>query len=281
MRTHMHTPESGRVFFQSQQRRRCIQQQRRHADMIGDQMTGRFFRVTDMEGAVIMMMMTFVLPVQHRVLKVSQRCHRNAATRQCHGLPQHGKQHGDEDGTASHRTQFIQSRLTSKQVGAWQGIRRRIPACSSRHTGPAPRPRGDLQTFGAQRRAGVAQVVCPTAAVRQYPLMADLRRPARRIARSKPAGQILILNVSKVAAISPTGAPALGHKQPVANDCSGRDYLASVGTREKASRSAVCSLFILLTIACLERAILAFLVRLNVHSKKSPPVLRSVQNAHD
>jgi len=43
--------------------------------------------------------------------------------------------------------------------------------------------------------------------------MADLRRPACRIARSKPAGQILILNVSKVASISPTGAPALGHQE--------------------------------------------------------------------
>jgi len=42
--------------------------------------------------------------------------------------------------------------------------------------------------------------------------MADLRRPARRIARSKPAGQILIFNVSKVASTSPTGAPALGQK---------------------------------------------------------------------
>jgi hypothetical protein len=40
--------------------------------------------------------------------------------------------------------------------------------------------------------------------------MADLRQPARRIARSKPAGQILIFNVSKVASTSPTGAPALG-----------------------------------------------------------------------
>jgi hypothetical protein len=100
MRTHMHTPESGRVFVQSQQWRRCIQQQRRHADMIGHQMTGLLFRVTNMEGAVVVMMMGFVLPVQHRVLEVGQRRHRNAATRQCHGLPQHGKQHGDENGTA-------------------------------------------------------------------------------------------------------------------------------------------------------------------------------------
>jgi hypothetical protein len=45
--------------------------------------------------------------------------------------------------------------------------------------------------------------------------MADLRRPARGIARSKPAGQILILNVSKVASISPSGAPALGQNRPL------------------------------------------------------------------
>jgi len=44
--------------------------------------------------------------------------------------------------------------------------------------------------------------------------MADLRRPTRRIARPKPAGQILILNVSKVASISLTGAPAFGHNRP-------------------------------------------------------------------
>jgi hypothetical protein len=46
--------------------------------------------------------------------------------------------------------------------------------------------------------------------------MADLRRPPCRIARSEPAGQILILNVSKVPSISPTGAPALGHKRAFA-----------------------------------------------------------------
>lgn len=44
-------------------------------------------------------------------------------------------------------------------------------------------------------------------------LLADLRRPARRIARSKPAGQILILTASKVVSISPKRAPALGQQR--------------------------------------------------------------------
>jgi hypothetical protein len=42
--------------------------------------------------------------------------------------------------------------------------------------------------------------------------MADRRRPTFGTARSKPAGQDMGLNVSKVASISSTGAPGIGHK---------------------------------------------------------------------
>lgn len=68
-----------------------------------------------------------------------------------------------------------------------------------------------------RRRKFVSSTDCLTAAVHGRLQLADLRRPARRIARSKPAGQILIFNVSKVASTSPTGAPALGHQRSSTN----------------------------------------------------------------
>jgi hypothetical protein len=43
--------------------------------------------------------------------------------------------------------------------------------------------------------------------------MADRRRQALGFARSKPAGDMLGFNVSKVASSSPAGAPAVGHKR--------------------------------------------------------------------
>jgi hypothetical protein len=43
--------------------------------------------------------------------------------------------------------------------------------------------------------------------------MADRRRLALGTARPKPAGQDMVFSVSKVALISPTGAPADGHKR--------------------------------------------------------------------
>ena len=46
--------------------------------------------------------------------------------------------------------------------------------------------------------------------------MADRRRPTFGTARRKPAGQDMGLNVSKVASISPTGAPGIGHQLTVA-----------------------------------------------------------------
>ena len=46
--------------------------------------------------------------------------------------------------------------------------------------------------------------------------MADLRRPVGGTGRSKPAGQDLVLDVSKVASISATGAPAVGHYAQIA-----------------------------------------------------------------
>ena len=46
--------------------------------------------------------------------------------------------------------------------------------------------------------------------------MADLRRPILETARSKPARQDLVLNVSKVASNSSAGAPGIGHQLLVA-----------------------------------------------------------------
>jgi hypothetical protein len=53
----------------------------------------------------------------------------------------------------------------------------------------------------------------------RFPEVADRRRAAGDTARSKPASQGMILNVSKAASNSTTGASGLGHKESIANDC--------------------------------------------------------------
>ena len=51
------------------------------------------------------------------------------------------------------------------------------------------------------------------AACRRRLKVADRRRLTFGTARRKPAGQDMILNVAKVALISPTGAPGIGQKR--------------------------------------------------------------------
>ena len=54
---------------------------------------------------------------------------------------------------------------------------------------------------------------CPMVSDYGRQFVADRRRLVLADARSKPAGQDLGLDVSKVASTSSTGAPAVGHKQ--------------------------------------------------------------------
>ena len=69
--------------------------------------------------------------------------------------------------------------------------------------------------LGARSCRGIAFLMtllaCPKAVGRDRPQLADRRRPTFGTARRKPAGQDMILNVAKVALISPTGAPGIGH----------------------------------------------------------------------
>jgi len=70
---------------------------------------------------------------------------------------------------------------------------------------------GWLTSGRRQRQRG--EVTYQEAALRQRRLMADRRLPTFGTARSKPAGQDMGLNVSKVASNSSTGAPGLGHNR--------------------------------------------------------------------
>jgi hypothetical protein len=75
--------------------------------MVRDQMLYRLVRVIQMVGAILVMMMTFSLPVQRRVFQVSQCVHRRARARHSHRLPEHGKQHDEEEGGTTHRTKSL------------------------------------------------------------------------------------------------------------------------------------------------------------------------------
>ena len=92
-----------------------------------------------------------------------------------------------------------------------------------------------------RRRKFVSSTDCLTAAVHGRLQLADLRRPARRIARSKPAGQILIFNVSKVASPSPTGAPALGQERSIADSPQSGHMRETASTGTSARRAASCA----------------------------------------
>ena len=62
-------------------------------------------------------------------------------------------------------------------------------------------------------------------------LLADRRRPTFGTARPKPAGQDMGLNVSKVASISSTGAPGIGHQESFATGRFQASRSTPVGTR--------------------------------------------------
>ena len=49
-----------------------------------------------------MVMVAFFLPMQRSVFQVGQGVHRRARARHGHRLPEHGKQHDEEDGGTAH-----------------------------------------------------------------------------------------------------------------------------------------------------------------------------------
>jgi hypothetical protein len=110
-----------------------------------------------------------------------------------------------------------------RDVRQWQVFRDGRHGCARVSNGPGEPCTGDepgarqaalgLRPNHSERREGRHE-----ADRGQLPLLADRRRPARANARSKPVGQDMVLNVSKVASISPTGVPAVGQKPPAMKD---------------------------------------------------------------
>ena len=118
MRSGTHTAGTRCAVVQPQKRRRYQRQQRRYADMVGHQMARRLFRVTEMEGTIVVMMMGFVLPVRYGVAQVCKRFCRHPDTRQCRRLPQHGKQDGDKSDPAVHGLQCMRRQISVRTVSA-------------------------------------------------------------------------------------------------------------------------------------------------------------------
>ena len=108
--------------------------------MIGDHVLDGFGRVVAVVGPILVVMVALFLPVQRGVLHVGQSVDRRTRARERHRLPQHGKQHDEEDGRAAHsgrectegypasrrsRLQSEPGSCASTQVTAWFGIRDR------------------------------------------------------------------------------------------------------------------------------------------------------------
>ena len=72
--------------------------------MIGDTVQRRLGGVVQVVGAILVVVMPGLLPVQGRMLEVGQCIACRTGTRQRYRLPQEGKQHEDEDGGAAHWT---------------------------------------------------------------------------------------------------------------------------------------------------------------------------------
>jgi hypothetical protein len=90
--------------------------------------------------AIFMVMMTFILPVKCRVLKIGHQVHRRTDARKRNGLPKHGKEY-DEDGQSAHSVPSIASAIVLELgIGYFEFSRQVLPqgycavakACSSR-----------------------------------------------------------------------------------------------------------------------------------------------------
>ncbi len=72
------------------------------AYMVAEHVLRRSVRVIQVVGPVFMVMVAFFLPMQRSVFQVGQGVHRRARARHGHRLPEHGKQHDEEDGGTAH-----------------------------------------------------------------------------------------------------------------------------------------------------------------------------------
>jgi hypothetical protein len=64
---------------------------RRRTDVVTQHVLHGRFRIIQVEGTILVVMVALFLPVQCGVFRVGQRIHRRADARERHRLPQHGK----------------------------------------------------------------------------------------------------------------------------------------------------------------------------------------------
>ena len=84
--------------------------------MVGQQVLRRVGRVFHVIGAIIVMVVAFVLPMQRRMLSVGDGIDRRTCTRQSERLPEHGQQQDDGDHCAVHGCESIRCAM-SPRVG--------------------------------------------------------------------------------------------------------------------------------------------------------------------
>lgn len=110
----------------------CRDQLRRGAHLVGDQVLGRLARIIQVKRSILVVVVTFCVPVQVRVLPIGQCIHRRTLTAQRHRLPEHGKQHGNEGGSTAHGARSLHKRLPIVPARGFGGASRRTCADAQR-----------------------------------------------------------------------------------------------------------------------------------------------------
>lgn len=82
--------------------RRRDHERHRCTHMVAEDVLRRSDRIVQMVRTIFMVMVTFFLPMQRSMFHVGQGVHRRAGARHGNRLPEHGKQHDEEDGGAAH-----------------------------------------------------------------------------------------------------------------------------------------------------------------------------------
>jgi hypothetical protein len=80
--------------------------------MIGNHMLERVVRLVLMNGPVVVMMVSTLLPVESRMRDVGVAIDAQAAARETHGLEQRGEQDNEEDEVTAHRDRECTRRRT-------------------------------------------------------------------------------------------------------------------------------------------------------------------------
>ncbi len=95
---------------------------KRCTHVVAEHVLHRIVRAAQVVGPILMVMVSFLLPVQRRVLPVDQGVHRRTDARQRDRLPEHGKQHDEEDSGAAHGGNSVPDDFWPAVMGATDAV---------------------------------------------------------------------------------------------------------------------------------------------------------------